>query len=165
MLLGVPCCKGCVKPFTSPPSNKKHKAQQRLEKAPSALTRCRNVLRAEKRGCRITVHFLEKSRPHNAAAHVSRRMRQGQKETRVHRQRLSFEVSLHHQRTLVVQAGTASSLKSVTALVVAGVFHLTRQTQALFNAAVTLGGFPFIMPREFRGPAYHSQATSNASLS
>ena len=27
-----------------------------------------------------------------------------------------------------------------------------------------MGGFPFIMPREFRGPAYQSQATSNASL-
>ena len=67
-------------------------------------------------------------------------------------------------RTLVVQAGTSSSLKSVNALVVARV-SISHANASLFKVGVTLGGFPFIMPREFRGPAYHSQATSNASLS
>ena len=66
-------------------------------------------------------------------------------------------------RTLVVQADTSSQLKSVAAFVVARVC-ISHANASLLKAAVTLGGFPLIMAREFRGPAHRAEATSYASL-
>ena len=43
-------------------------------------------------------------------------------------------------------------------------FHLTRQ-RIIVQGGCHFGRISIVMPREFRGPAYHSQATSNASLS
>ena len=139
-----------------------------------------------KRSCRITVNFLERSRPHNAAAHVSRRMRQGQKqETQIRSASTAHELTdpltiqkanmncsgaasaagvdagsgadgcRSRSRSISTHLGCPSMHGTVTALVVARV-SISHANASLFKAAVALGGFPFIMPREFRGPAYHS---------
>ena len=61
--------------------NKKQEAKPRLEKAPSALARSAWLcVKKKKKRCHMTVNVLERSRPHTAAARVSRRIRPGQKQ-------------------------------------------------------------------------------------
>ena len=74
---------------------------------------------------------------------------------RLWRRRLWHEVSLHH-RTLVVQAAEIGSRR--------GGVSILHANASLIKAAVTLGGCSFIMPREFRSPASHAEATSYASF-